>query len=209
MSKLTRQTFTDICVKLNIEVPANLREDHKFNEYLLGEIKTALNTYDPTAAATGDAAVTDVLAGKTFSNATGVDLEGTLTLADLTGDATALDTDILIGASAYVDGLLVEGVFDPLLDTSDATAVETDIMAPATAYVNGVKLTGVLTLEALTPGTATATDIMLGASAWVAGLEVTGTYEPLDTSDATAIAEDIALGKTAYVNGVLITGTAV
>jgi hypothetical protein len=140
MSKMTRTTFAAIFTKLGLTAPSNFREDHHFNEYLLNQIKVALDSYDPTAAPTGNAVAANVLLGKTFSNATGIGRVGTLVPLD-TSDADAIALDITVGKTAYVDGAKVTGTLVPL-DTSDANAVAGDIASGKTAYVNGIKITG-------------------------------------------------------------------
>ena len=123
-----------------------------------------------------------------------------------TDDATAVNSDLMQGKTAYARGNRLVGTYVPL-DTSDATASTDDIMDGYTAYVNGVKVTGTHHDLDTSDATATVNDIMEGKTAYVNGNKITGEYEPLDTSDATAIADDILTGKTAYVNGVKITGT--
>lgn len=96
-------------------------------------------------------------------------------------EATAKDSDIAYGATAWVNGNKITGTHEEvsLQDmTSDATARATDIKSGQSAYVNGQKILGTHVCE---------------------GLEAM-------TSDATATESDIADGVTAYANGKLITG---
>lgn len=107
MAKLYKQQMLGILDTLNIAVPDYITMDQLQVERLVGLINEALETYDPLP--TGNAAVTDVLAPKTFSNATGTGKTGTLTLAMLTDDADAVAADINTGKTAYVNGILLTG----------------------------------------------------------------------------------------------------
>lgn len=69
------QDISAICGILNIPVP-RLTLDQVVLKQLLKDINTAVATYDPLP--TGDAVAADVVVGKTFSNATGTGLTGTL-----------------------------------------------------------------------------------------------------------------------------------
>jgi hypothetical protein len=139
MAKLYKQNMIDILTKLGISLPDHFEMDQMQAELLMGKIKVALDTYDPLP--TGDAAVTDVLAGKTFSNATGTGLTGTCTFDADTSDATAVVTDITAGKTAYVDGTKVTGTYDFAVATA-GTATAADIATGKTAWVAGVQITG-------------------------------------------------------------------
>lgn len=94
----------------------------------------------------GDAKAEDVAKGKTFTSKNGLLVTGTHECEEVldTSDATAQASDILKGATAYVNGTKVTGthVCESGIDTSDATATATDIEEGKTAYVNGEKVTG-------------------------------------------------------------------
>lgn len=129
--KVYKENLIAVLTQLGIAIPDYITMDQKQITRMIAAIETALDTYDP--APPGNALVTDVLAGKTFSTAAGLGLTGTLTLADLTADADATDADILDGKTAYVNGLLVEGAlqFTPL------PAPQVLVMGNLTAVVEG------------------------------------------------------------------------
>lgn len=112
--KVYKENLIAVLTQLGIAIPDYITMDQKQITRMIAAIETALDTYDP--APPGNALVTDVLAGKTFSTAAALGLTGTLTLADLTADADATDADILDGKTAYVNGALVTGAlqFTPL-----------------------------------------------------------------------------------------------
>ena len=76
MAKIYKEQMIAILTQLNIPIPEHLTMDQKQIERLTVAIETALDSYDPLP--TGNAAVTDVLATKTFSNATGTGKTGTM-----------------------------------------------------------------------------------------------------------------------------------
>lgn len=150
MAQIYKENILAVLAKLGITVPDYLSLNQKQIEDLIAAIKTTLDTYDPTPAATGNAVVAEVAIGKTFSNATKVGLVGTYvapTVQSLTADADAIDLDIADTKTAYVNGVKVTGSYvAPTVQslTADADALESDIAIGKTAYVNGVKLVGTL-----------------------------------------------------------------
>lgn len=183
----------------------------------------------------GNAAAEDVVSGKTFTSANGLNLTGTYTGLD-TSDADATANDILSGKTAYVNGSKITGVIETVAQAIPSISVNSSGLITASSnqeagYVGaGTKSsTSQLTTQGaqtITPGTTNKTiasgkyltgdqtikgDINLVAENIKNGVSifgVTGTLSAgIDTSDATAIPADILSGKTAYVNGSKVTGT--
>ena len=76
-----------------------------------------------------------------------------------TSDATAVESDLLLGKTAFAAGVELTGTCAFDADTSDATAVESDILLGKTAYAGGVKKTGIYTPLDTSDATADARDI--------------------------------------------------
>ncbi len=101
MAKVYKEQMIAILTQLGIPVPDALTMDQKQIERLVAAIETALDT---SVAATGNAAVTDVLATKTFSNITAAGLTGTM---PNNGKVTVVIdevADVITIAAGYHDG---------------------------------------------------------------------------------------------------------
>ena len=91
--------------------------------------------------ATGNALVSEVLAGKTFSNSSGVGLVGTMT------NNGALNANLNAGQSFTVPAGYTTGgtiTANSIASQTQGTAVAGDILAGKTAWVNGQKVQGIL-----------------------------------------------------------------
>lgn len=142
-----------------------------------------------------------------------------------TSDATATETDLANGKTAYVDGEKITGSINTINDgesaTVDAFQIWYDKNNDNVNFIYKNNDADILLrkgslfyveMSSLNCGDATASDVIAGKTfTSKAGVKVTGTHEcsGADTADATATASDIASGKTAYVQGEKITGTAV
>jgi hypothetical protein len=117
--------------------------------------------------ATGSAAAADVLTGKTFSNAGGANISGTM--------ANIGKQDITPGTSAQT---ITQGYHNG----TGTVAGDADLVADNIRF--GVTLFGVAgnpNVVNTSSGDAAATDLLSGKKAWVDGAEVTGTYEGTET----------------------------
>lgn len=168
--------------------------------------------------------VDTLLSGYTAHDCHGNQITGAATSGGSTSDATATESDIAKGKTAYVKGAKVTGTL------TDIAAGNSFIMTDDTPSVNGSNLRlnaqhpsdkimranswNVIDTPLSGLGDATAADVTSGKTfTSSAGVKVTGTNTGgggtggTDTSDATATASDIAKGKTAYVKGSKITGS--
>ena len=163
-----------------------------------------------------------LLKGATAHNAAGEPVTGEMEPSIDTSDATATETDMARGVTAYVNGKKITGTVETRKDGTGLNFNDEDVTildrsssglvllyaVPGKNYLIRPSVEVALYAELGRFGDATAADVAAGKTfTSVAGLKVTGTKVDLDTSDATATATDILSGKTAYVNGSKITGS--
>lgn len=140
-----------------------------------------------------------------------------------TSDANAIETDILSGKTAYVNG-------NKIIGTITSKEAQTYIPSSSEQVINaGQYLSGAQTISAVPTEektiipSASAQEIMPTENKFLSKVTVSGDanltagnvksgvtifgIEGSYTSDANAMAEDIAMNKTAYINGQKITGT--
>lgn len=113
-----------------------------------------------------------------------------------TSDATATAAQMLSGAKAYVNGVLVTGTI-PSKAAATITPSTVNQTIAAEQYISGIQT--ILGDAGLISGNIKATKSIFN---------INGKASVVDTEDATAIASDIASGKTAYVNGNKVNGNA-
>ena len=127
-----------------------------------------------------------------------------------TSDATSIESDILVGKTAYVNDVKITGTMVNNGAIQENINADESYTIPA-GYHNGSGVVKAASLSVQTEATATETDIKSGQTAWVNGKKIFGTHicEGLEemTADATAISDDLLINKTAYVDGSKITGT--
>ena len=121
------------------ETIRNLQETVERLNNQIEELNRQIETLKAKQA-TGNAAVSDVLAGKTFSNSSGVGLVGTM------ANNGAISKTLNAGGSYTVPAGYHNGsgkvTAASLASQTQATAVAGDILTGKTAWVNGKKLTG-------------------------------------------------------------------
>ena len=140
-----------------------------------------------------------------------------------TSDANAIETDILSGKTAYVNGNKIIGTIT-LKEAQTYIPSSSEQVINAGQYLSGAQtISPVPTEEKTITPSASAQEIMPTESKFLSKVTVSGDanliaenvksgvtifgIEGSYTSDANAMAEDIAMNKTAYINGQKITGT--
>jgi hypothetical protein len=196
MAKLYKQQMLGILDTLNIAVPDYITMDQLQVERLVGLINEALETYDPLP--TGNATVTDVLAPKTFSNATGTGLTGTCTFDADTSDGDAVAADLVEGKIAYVNGAQVVGtrkltVYNVVRQLTGCT--DSNVAA---GILHGTECTGTLALSGGFTTLPVTIDVTVGAVPMTPGDDftydnTTGVYSILPA----AVVGDITIAAVA------------
>ncbi|PTN32230.1 DUF1566 domain-containing protein [Desulfonatronum sp. SC1] len=164
---LAAQTPTNTTV----EQPAGIYEAFNLStvdaDLVAGNIKKDVVIFGITGTAdvpSGNAVAADVLTGKTFSNAGGVGLSGTM--------ANVGQQNITPGTSART---ITQGYHDGTGTVAgDAGLVSGNIHSGVTIF----SVTGDPNVVNTSSGDAAAGDIRAGKKAWVDGAEVTGTLDP-------------------------------
>lgn len=140
-----------------------------------------------------------------------------------TSDANAVETDILSGKTAYVDGNKITGTITSK-EAQTYIPSSSEQIIDAGQYLSGTQtISAVPTEEKTITPSALSQEIMPTENKFLSKVIVSGDadltaenvksgvtifgVEGSYTSDANAIASDILTGKTAYVNGQLVEGT--
>lgn len=164
--------------------------------------------YTPVAGRVADVTIksstlllsSSVSAANIKANTTVLGVAGTFT-----ADANAVADDILLGKTAYVNGVKITGTVNeayqprPTINLNTEYGVVIASYTPKKGIVGDAQI-GLLSEELNLSAYIPAENIKANTTV----LGVTGTF----TSDATATASDIASGKSAYVNGVKVIGSA-
>ena len=150
-------------------------------------------------------------------------ITGTLEEGVDTSDADAVETDILSGKTAYVDGNKITGTITSK-EAQTYIPSSSEQIIDAGQYLSGAQtISAVPTEEKTITPSALSQEITPTENKFLSKVTVSGdadlTAENIKsgvtifgvegsyTSDANAMAEDIAMNKTAYINGQKITGT--
>lgn len=140
-----------------------------------------------------------------------------------TSDANAVETDILSGKTAYVDGNKITGTITSK-EAQTYIPSSSEQIIDAGQYLSGAQtISAVPTEEKTITPSASSQEITPTENKFLSKVTVSGDVnlttenvksgvtifgvEGSYTSDANAMAEDIAMNKTAYINGQKITGT--
>ena len=152
-----------------------------------------------------------------------LNVEGNVQEGIDTSNANAVETDILSGKTAYVDGNKITGTItskeaqtyipsssEQIIDagqylsgaqTISAVPTEEKTITPSALSQEIIPTENKFLSKVIVSGDANLTAKNVKSGVTIFGVE--GSY----TSDANAMAEDIAMNKTAYINGQKITGT--
>ena len=152
-----------------------------------------------------------------------LNVEGNVQEGIDTSNANAVETDILSGKTAYVDGNKITGTITSK-EAQTYIPSSSEQIIDAGQYLSGTQTISAVPIEekTITPSALSqeitptenkflskvtvSGDAILTAGNIKSGVTIFG-VEGSYTSDANAMAEDIAMNKTAYINGQKITGT--
>ena len=152
-----------------------------------------------------------------------LNVEGNVQEGIDTSNANAVETDILSGKTAYVDGNKITGTITSK-EAQTYIPSSSEQIIDAGQYLSGTQTISAVPIEekTITPSALSqeitptenkflskvtvSGDANLTAGNIKSGVTIFG-VEGSYTSDANAMAEDIAMNKTAYINGQKITGT--
>lgn len=109
MPKIYTENMLDILETLGISTPDHINMNQRMVERLVAKINTALETYDPLP--TGDAVAADVVAGKTFSNATGTGLTGELVFTPMPTPSAMINGNLRM---VFMGAAFIEELFDKI-----------------------------------------------------------------------------------------------
>ena len=123
---------------------------------------------------------------------TGADFIYTDSIEDQT-QGTATATDMLEGATAWVNGVEIVGTI-PIISGQDINLDGGESYTIPAGYYDGTSIITASAVSDQTPGTATADDVLSGKTAWVNGVKITGNIE----LTGNAISVQVLKGKTFY-----------
>ncbi len=196
-STLIVPLYSESSITDNFVVKGEIDSDRIFRENGKVEMHVPFSDF-------GTASKEDVAVGKTFTSKDGFVETGTHVCDGGldTSDATATDSDIFIGETAYVKGVRIEGKM-PNNGSVHETIDAGDKYTIPKGYHSGEGTVTAASLETQTDGNAVNADIRNNKTAWVNGQKVTGTMP-----NANVVVSDIAVSNTGDVTARVYNQTA-